>query len=71
MTCILQLNNVKYIIADETNLMNFQAFIMTWTNHDLNNLSNWLNAKKIISKTELVIFSRPEKTTKSWTKNKA
>ena len=31
MTCILQLNNVKYIIADETNLMNFQAFIMTWT----------------------------------------
>ena len=36
--------------SDDTNLMNFQASVKTINkqiNHDLKNLSNWLNANKI------------------------
>ena len=57
--------------------MNFQASIKMVNkliNHDLKNLSNWLNANKIplnFSKTELVPFIPPRKTTRSWTKKKA
>ena len=51
--------------------MNFQASIKMvnkLVNHDLKNLSNWLNANKIplnFSKTELVPFIPPRKTTRS------
>ena len=51
--------------------MNFQASIKMVNeliNHDLKNLSNWLNANKIplnFSKTELVAFIPPRKTTRS------
>ena len=47
--------------------MNLQASIKTINkqiNHDLKNLTNWLNANKIalnISKTELVMFCPPKK----------
>ena len=51
--------------------MNFQAsikMINKQINHDLKNLSNWLNANKTslnFSKTEFVEFIPPRKTTRS------
>ena len=47
--------------------MKFQASIKTinkQTNHDLKNLTNWLNSNKIVlnvNKTELIMLSPPKK----------
>ena len=64
--CAIKYCKVHYF-ADDTNLMNFQDSIKTMNkqiNHDLNYLSNWLNANKIVlnvSKSKLVMFGPPKK----------
>ena len=57
----VQINIVMHISLLDTNLMNYQASIKTTDkkNHDLKNLSNWLNANNIafnVSKTELFCY---------------
>ena len=70
MHCSIKFCKVHHFAYD-TNFMNFQASIKMVNkliNHDLKNLSNWLNANKIplnFSKTELVVFIPPRKTTRS------
>ena len=70
MHCSIKFCKVHHFAYD-TNLMNFQAsikMINKQINHDLKNLSNWLNANKTslnFSKTEFVEFIPPRKTTRS------
>ena len=65
-----------YYFADDSDLMDFQASIKTINkqiNYDIKNLSNWLNANKLLLMSVKLNFLCLVhlKTTRSRTKNKA